>query len=219
VSGQVRSARGELLTDYRAMLGTDTGLGTKGAQIKDGSFEFSGVAPGLYTLNITTSPNEAFEPGRRFEFASVPIEVGDENVDGLLITTGNGVTLSGRVVFEGATAKNATARAHVSANIFGGRFPFRRPSQQNNGAIANDGSFRITGVHGKVLFALWAHGWQLKSVMLDGVDITDVPYDTNRGGTDRLEIVMTDEQQGLTGKVVDARGSDGTFPLNDPASW
>jgi len=207
VTGQVRSARGEVLKDYRAVLSTETGLGSTGPQIREGNFEFSGVAPGLYTLNVTTSPNDMLGPGRSSEFASVPIEIGDEDISGLLITTGSGVTLSGRVVFDGAAPKNAVAEhAHVSASIVKGRFPFRRPSTGNNGAIAGDGSFRIANAYGKVLFMPFAPGWQLKSVMLDGVDITDVPYDTSRGGTDRLEIVMTDEKQGLTGRVVDARG-------------
>ncbi len=42
--------------------------------------------------------------------------------------------------------------------------------------------------------------------MLDGVDITDVPYDTARGSTDRLEIVVTDQRQHVSGRVVDALG-------------
>jgi hypothetical protein len=45
-------------------------------------------------------------------------------------------------------------------------------------------------------------GWQLRSVILDGVDITDVPFDASRGGTNKLEIVLTDQRQRLIASVV-----------------
>ncbi len=141
------------------------------------------------------------------EFASVPIEVGDENITGLLITTGFGTPISGRVIYAGNAVRNTTAeKARVSVNRTDGPYLWPYPRDENNGLIADDGRFTIT-TYGKVLFRTWFSGWQLKSVMLDGEEITDLPYDaTRRGGTDRLEIVVTDERQELTGRVINAMG-------------
>ena len=93
------------------------------------------------------------------------------------------------------------------ANILDGGFNMRSSSMdQTNGVIGDDGSFTITGIYGRILFQTEVPGWQLRSVMLDGVDITDLPYDASRGGTDKLEIVVTDVRQQLIGTVVDTLG-------------
>ena len=204
VTGQMRSSTGAPLPGYSATLRTETGLGSRGAQIKDaaGSFEFTGVAPGSYTLDITTARGNFAERRKPFEFASVPIEVGDDDINGLLITTGYGVTVSGRVIYEGTAVKNATPEsARVYVNFIDGPRAFGSLYIDRDGRIADDGHFTINGTYGRIMFIPSIPGWQLKSVMLDGVDITDVPYDTRRGGTDRLEIVLTDQQQEVTGTV------------------
>jgi hypothetical protein len=100
----------------------------------------------------------------------------------------------------------------VYPNVVGNNFGRRALSwYPDNGIIAEDGSFTIRGGNSKMLFRpTMIPGWELKSVMLDGVDITDVPYETARGGTDRLEIVVTDQRQQVSGRVVDALGRPAT---------
>ena len=204
VTGQVRSSTGAPLQSYRAMLRTVTGLGSRGAQIKDavGSFEFTGVAPGAYTLEISTAADNINGRQKPSEFASVPIEVGDDDINGLLITTGYGVSVKGRVTYEGTALKNAPPeRARIYVNFIDGPFGFGQRFIDRDGVIADDGHFTINGTYGRIMFMPSIPGWQLKSVMLDGVDITDVPYDTSRGGTDRLEIILTNQEQKVTGTV------------------
>jgi protocatechuate 3,4-dioxygenase beta subunit len=210
VSGQVQSSTGELLKNYRAMLTRQLNVNSMGAQVdaRTGLFEFKGISPGVYVLEVTAT-NDLQRTAKASEFAAVPMVVGNDDITGLLITTGNGVTLSGRVIYEGTAATDVAIsqrpRVFVS-RVDGPRGFFRQPNPQTNGLIAGDGTFSVTGAHGTVLLRAAIAGWQLRSVVLDGVDITDVPYDTSRGGTNKLEVFVTDQKQELTGRVTDSSG-------------
>ena len=55
-----------------------------------------------------------------------------------------------------------------------------------------------------------APGWFLKSVTIDGENITDIPFDVSTARDDtKVEIVMTDKQTTLSGTVRNARGRTG----------
>lgn len=62
---------------------------------KDGSFDISEVLPGSYILNAMW-----FDEGKSFS-ARVPVEVGNANVDGISVTIGAGVNISGRIIWDG----------------------------------------------------------------------------------------------------------------------
>src|SRR5262249_18708138 len=68
--------------------------------------------------------------------------------------------------------------------------------------------FEIKGVFGSVQFRpVGPQGWTLKSVTLNGTDITDRPYDIRAGAdVNGLEIVLTDRLSTLTGTVRNSRG-------------
>src|SRR6266705_502493 len=61
----------------------------------DGSFEIAGVLPGSYTLSAFW-----FEDGRRYQ-ARQSIEVGNANVEGANLTIAPGITIPGRIVWDG----------------------------------------------------------------------------------------------------------------------
>ena len=55
-------------------------------------------------------------------------------------------------------------------------------------------------------------GWTIKSVTVDGHDVTDVPIElSSRGSIDDIRVVLTDKLTDLTGTVTDSRGT----PLKD----
>jgi hypothetical protein len=212
VTGQVRSSTGSSLANYRVALRTDATIGSRGAELdsRTGTFILEGVPPGSYVLDVASSSVGMSNPPPT-EFASVQLEVGDQDIHGLLITTGLGVTLSGRVIYDGRAPSSTRPGSEQWPRVYAAvvNNNFRRGTLSaylDNGLISEDGSFTIRGGYSKVLFRTSMPGWNLKSVMLDGVDITDVPYDTARGGTDRLEIIVTDEHQDVQGRVVDAIG-------------
>lgn len=215
VSGYVQSSNGHPLPNARIMLRTETTVGIRVLRVEDasGQFEISGVAPGEYTLDVSSASTGGMPDFfKQTEFTSVKLSVGTEDLTGLVITTGAGTTVTGRVTYESSTGRSPdAAKVQVYAAIQDGPFGMRPPSaDRNNGLLAEDGSFTITGGYGKMLFRVGRPGWQLKSVILDGVDITDVPYDASRGNISGLEVVLTDERQEVIGKVADAFGKPAT---------
>lgn len=76
-----------------------------------------------------------------------------------------------------------------------------------SGLVDDMGSFKISGVGGKVLFRPTSTplGWSLKSVKLEGRDITDVPFEATTS-TIGLEINLTDREASLAGVVRNGRG-------------
>jgi hypothetical protein len=79
---------------------------------------------------------------------------------------------------------------------------------EDDGTIADDGSFQLGNLSGKLLFRVSAPpAWALQSVTIDGEDVTDVPYDFK--GAQRLSdvrIVLTDKLTEVSGSVTDERG-------------
>jgi hypothetical protein len=113
-------------------------------------------------------------------------------------------------VFEGA-AQRPTNTVRVAAqptDVQRVAFAFAG-NDQANGVVGADGTFQVRAGFGKVLFRAAAQGWTLKSVTLDGQDVTDVPTDV--GGRGALRIVLTDKTQTVSGTVESrnqpARGS------------
>ena len=75
-----------------------------------------------------------------------------------------------------------------------------------NGTVREDGTFEVGGIVGKVLFNAGAQPWSLKSVTLDGKDITTTGIDAaTLEGDARIVIVLTDQATNVTGTAQDAR--------------
>ena len=81
-----------------------------------------------------------------------------------------------------------------------------------NGLIDASGRFEIRGVTGRVFFrpSNLPNNLVLKSVIVNGVDMTDRPYDAANGDLSGLEIVVADQAQ-VTGTAKNARGE----PMRD----
>jgi hypothetical protein len=205
-----------------------------GNQVRaDGSFQLTNVPPGEYVLDVQQRPmnvrNVQDIDLAQLEFASMPISVSGSDIDSLTIVTTPGVTVSGRVAYQGQGAPKPTGQvtavppsggpapigAMINARVLGG------------GRVNNDGTFELRGLAGPQLIRLQGipAGWALKSVTLDGADITDTGYDF-RPGTKMtsLVITLTDRLTDVTGSVRDARGQPVTdyvlvaFP-EDPKLW
>jgi hypothetical protein len=92
--------------------------------------------------------------------------------------------------------------AMINARVLGG------------GRVNNDGTFELRGLAGPQVIRLQGipAGWALKSVTLDGADITDTGYDFRPGNNmTGLVITLTDRLTDVTGSVRDARGQ----PVSD----
>jgi protocatechuate 3,4-dioxygenase beta subunit len=215
VSGVVVDSRGRPVASRSLNLSTQTDSMMSSRSIgmtrKDGTFEIPSVPPGDYSIDVTPyNARTGLVPSEEFEFASIPISVAGQDISGLTVTTHAGWTVSGRVVFEG-TSPRPSARplsvVPVAADPGSGRLVSSRDA--DNGRVDADGTFRVTGVNGNVLFStsLLTAGelWALKSVRLRGADITDIGYNV-ASDIDGVEVVLTDRRTTLSGVAKDARG-------------
>jgi protocatechuate 3,4-dioxygenase beta subunit len=211
VGGTVVDSSGRPATGAMVLLFPATGFPTGGLTTAqtgtDGSFTLTNVAPGDYQLSVQPILNMGSDG--RGESASVPVSVGGSDLMNLRVTTSRGATVTGRVIFEGPSPRTGMMPLRVMtqpAEI--GRAGFGVGVSVNNGAVAEDGAFELSGGQGQVFFRVSAPpAWTIKSVTLEGVDITDTPTElTGRDGLSGLVITLTDKLTDVSGQVTDARG-------------
>lgn len=211
-----------MLMDASEMPGPGMMMGGGGGRVRqDGSFTLSNVSPGSYTLMANTPP---FGADGMPERASMPITVGNEDLSGIQIVTGKGATLSGQIVAaEGSSGRLATEGLMVMAQ------PLRVQPMMGSrpGRVNADGSFKMVGANGRVVIRPMQlpATWTLKSVTLNGTDITDTPLDIRpEADINDIQILVTDRVPEISGKVTNAKGEptrDYTvmvFP-EDSAKW
>jgi hypothetical protein len=114
------------------------------------------------------------------------------------------------VVFEGTARRDngQGGRTRVMPQTAGPALPIVSSFGGDTGLVADDGSFELKGVRGQVLFRVAAgQAWTMKSVVHEGVDITDATTDMNGpDGLQGLTIVLTDKVTDVSGQVTDSRG-------------
>jgi hypothetical protein len=149
------------------------------------------------------------------------------DISGVVLTVAKGVTARGRITFDGGRPPASLTPAAV--RILG--MPTANTPLASGGAPAtakDDWTFELEGQTGKrILRALLPPGngqpWTVKSVLLDGNDITDTPLDF-REAIGGITIVLTQRMTTLAGGLSDARGTkvtDATVVIfaDDPQKW
>jgi protocatechuate 3,4-dioxygenase beta subunit len=246
ISGTVMTSEGKPLDGalVTAMPSSRTGDvamafmgGGTGRTTKDGNFSITSVAPGDYTLSVRsfrmiTSGGDnmmAFTAtisgpdGGDSETAALPITVAGDDVSNVIIMTSKGGTASGRIAFEG-TAPPSSAGIRITTM---GADAEMSPMGGAGSAAKDDGSFHLKGLSGRRLLRAGnlPMGWTLKSVRLNGDDITDAGADFKNGqDVTGLEIVLTSKLTEITGGVSATNGSpikDYTVVVfsDDPQHW
>ena len=214
ISGTVMTSDGRPATGAQLIVVTRSG-GTAmsssgmGNVAADGSFAVSGIAPGDHSIEVRPQPRSGESGG---EFASVPVVVSGADITNLRIVTGKAANLSGRVIFEG-TSKRDTGFGPLRVFMmpsdpmnrqmfFGGADPM------TNGVVDENGNFQLAGASGRVFLMVSTPPlWVIKSVTLDGNDITDEPLElTGKQSISGLVIRLTDKLTQISGRVSDGRG-------------
>jgi hypothetical protein len=89
--------------------------------------------------------------------------------------------------------------------------------------VEPDWTFQISGLSATGVIRGRFMDWALARVLVQGRDITDVPYDFQSGDVDGIEVVFTRRAGGITGTVQDegkAAGRTGVFVFGaDGDSW
>lgn len=200
--------------------------GAVGRTSKDGNFSIPSVAPGEYTLTvrsvriITSDGGDTMmfrtaigggSDGAESETASIPVVVSGEDLSNVVIITSKGATASGRITFEGGAppAANAVRISSVATDA-----DAQGMMAGGGAAIKEDGSFQLKGLSGRRLVRAnnLPPGWTLKSVRLNGEDVTDSGVEFKTGqDLSGLEVVASSKQTEITGGVTGSNGS----PLKD----
>jgi hypothetical protein len=146
----------------------------------------------------------------RLEFASMPLSVSGD-IDNLTVVTTPGVSVSGRLVYQGQSPPKANVQI-VAMPPAGGSSPLMMQMAARalgRGRVAPDGTFELRGVAGPLLIRPQGtpSGWALKSVTIEGADVTDSAFDFKPGhDITGVVVTLTDRLTGISGSVRDARG-------------
>jgi Carboxypeptidase regulatory-like domain len=231
IRGRALKSNGEPVSGGMLMLspadpamGMNFGMNMSNAMVAgDGSFQFANIAPGKYNLNVRPQGM----PSATSEFAVLPITVGNDDIDNVIVTTGVGAVARGVILTDDGSVPSFRpdnvqifAQAmDMQMNMIGGGptkvnddYTFEMHSLFDRRLVRGSvGAGNITG----------NAGWYLKAVMLGGTDVTDSGIEFIPGRAyDDLQIIFSQKTTDLSGLVTDERGKpvlDATvviFPAN-----
>jgi hypothetical protein len=196
-----------------------------------GAFTFAAVPPGQYTLRAngnlaTPGPTR----GGDMYWVAMPIAVSGDDVDGVVAVMRPSLRITARLEFEGATARPDAPLQRP------GQFtpaPFTLESDDlplagmgmtagglgGMAATSGDQGFTLGGYAAgkyRVRVQNSPAGWMFKGAMLNGVDVSETPFDFTRDVTD-LVLTFTDRWSGMGG-VVQGAGANGAMVLAFPTN-
>ena len=163
--------------------------------------------------------------------ADVPLGVTDADVNGVVVTLQTGARVSGHYEFDGTLERPAAADLmrvpilleRTDAAPSGGPFNNVPP-----GRADESGAFRTYGMPpGKYIVRVGsspAPGWVLKSVTIEGRDVSEVPITLRAAEVANAVITFSDRPTKLTGTVRTAGGNPDpdalviVFPV-EPSGW
>jgi protocatechuate 3,4-dioxygenase beta subunit len=197
VSGHVIAADGKPATRaYVAMRTQDVDdfvSGPSASTDEKGEFILKGVVPGSYLVSA-----QQFSEKHR-ESVHQKVDIGESNLDNLVLSFGSGVTINGRVTAAGSGV--ALDRAHV----------FLSPLEEEGGGFGGwaevkpDGTFELTNVaDGSYILraGIAQKGWYVKSARLGATDVLEKGVQVERGAVPgTLEIVLSSASAQLDGTV------------------
>jgi hypothetical protein len=206
VGGSVRNSDGSLTWSGNVSLapadqaewGRAAGA-TYGARIGyDGEFTVVNVAPGRYTLRARSNMRDETP-----EFASLPVTVNGGALNyGLALQPG--ATISGMISLEGQIAAEANQFRISAVAVDPGEL-----GSNGNIRAEKDGTFKLESVpEGRHwIRGQGPRGWTLKSVIFEGVDISDSPVATGFGQKiSGMTVVFTNRLSEITGTVTNEQG-------------
>jgi hypothetical protein len=174
----------------------------------DGSFVLAGIPPGHYVLRATMDGGRG-RGGAPAQYASQPLAV-DGDVMAYL-TLAPGATISGTIALRArqTSAVPSLNRFRVSTLAVDGS----APGGNSTTRVESSGTFTIEDVSAgpRLIRAQVPRGWALRSVVIDGRDVTDTPLEIRSGGRmTGVVLEFTDVLSEISGTVTDQRGAPAT---------
>ena len=195
----------------------------------EGRFHLANVPPGSYRLLARAAVAQGGAPagpaqlgGRAMRplgpqstairlWGSVDIPVDGRNLTNVVVTLQQGLTVSGRVSFQGTTAQPPADLTRMRVNLVPADPTAGAGMMMNAAGIVDaSGKFTIASVvPGLYRFGAGGagNGWYLESAVIEGQDTLDVPFEVKPGSAPSSAVItFTDRQSQLTGTITNQRG-------------
>jgi hypothetical protein len=179
----------------------------------DGSYVFAGIAPGTYTVKATSGQGAGrgtTAPMGPVMWAAADVVVSGQDLK-IPLTLQPGVTINGRVVFDGAQPAPADLTSLVFRLVPPGSGGMMQSS--DGGRVNAEGRFTFTGVTPDAYQFLtqWTNPaatgkWTIKASVANGRESFDAPLRVNAGETLEWTITYTDAPSILAGEFQDRSG-------------
>ena len=183
-----------------------------------GAFRFSRVVPGSYALHARVEvPSRGAAVPAPGSWARETLVISGSDLRGVTLRLQPGLTLSGRLVFEGSPPSDLR---RVSLTL--GPATMGRPYVISSPRIDADGTFAVPNlIPGRYRIYGSVRGieapaspaantgptpWMLKSVTIDGVETVDSPLEINSADVSNVVATFTDRPSEVFGVLVDADG-------------
>jgi len=156
---------------------------------RDGRFEFPNVAPGDYVIESTRNNEHGF----------AWVSVSGADVPGVVVQTQPGSSMTGRLIFDGASppaGRVSIAAYQADPDVGTGGQPVA--------TVRSDGVFQIGPLYGARRFRVaTSPGWTLKSIVVNGQDVTDTPltFGSPSQSLKDVEVTFTDSITTLSGTI------------------
>ena len=211
VSGTAIGSDGKPLSPAMIMvMQSNLGFGSMmgGTQVRpDGTFTVSGLAPGSYTLRAQRMGPSAEGP----EIAMATVTVTGDDIANVQLVAAKPSTLTGRVIVDPAAASSLPRPVMIRAfpaNVSGIPAPPPPPAR-----VADDFTFEIKSTPGVMRLMMGGgfgpppEGWSIRSVRLNGVDVTDagIEFKPNED-VSGVEVELTNKVTTISGTVKTSRG-------------
>jgi len=171
----------------------------------DGTFEIPEVAPGEYTITA-----RLFDEGKSYS-TQQDIDISASDIDGLLLSIGPGITIPGRILWDGTPGLAADQEFSVFLQSDTSRFWYGAGArvEENNQFMLKevpDGVFKVnvSGV---------SKDCYIKEVRYGDSSLPDTELRLSKGGGGNLEITVSSRGAHIAGTVL----SDENLPV--PGVW
>ncbi len=164
-------------------------------QAADGAFEIKGTAPGSYQLSASTSDSVTTQG------AALALQVGEQHIDGIILSFGGGAELAGAVTVEGKEpTKLGSLQVSLQSLDFTSLSPPRTP-------VGDDGKFTLKGVSPDRYQVSVANGPEnsyVKSVHYGNQEAAEAQIDLSSGVSGTLQITLSQAGAQVEGTIRDA---------------
>ncbi len=233
ITGTAIDSQGKPMSGFVTLMETSEGgegnfmmsFGGGGRIGEGGHFTLNNVSPGEYTISA-----REMGPGADAETAEAKIVVSGEDLTGISLIGTKGSLIKGAVSFDTPPASGSVTPGSMSVIAMAKNAdtsPMFRFGGQARDALNDDWTFEVRAMAAPVLLrpGRMPPGYVLKSVLLNGQDVTDAGISFKPGeAVSGVQMVLTARTQSVSGAVVDAKGqpvSDYTAVVfaDDPAKW